>query len=100
MFFSSQTPKPETETPDVIQVSSAIYHLWCLPVTLGTSTVNCYLDSDAMVSVMRKDIYELLPANLCPLQPFPGVVNSISLRPTPVHGQCVLPYMMVPFTVP
>ena len=90
---ASQTPQPEPQSPpDVVQVSSAIYHLWYLPVTFGKSTVNCFLDSGAMVSVMRKDIYDLLPANKHPLLPFPGVVKGISASPTHVHGQCVMPY--------
>ena len=88
------TPPNETDKPAVIQVSSSIYHLWCLPVVLNGTTVNCYLDSGAMVSVMRKDIYDLLSADEYPLMTFPGVVRGISSKPTKVYGQCLIPYLI------
>ena len=63
-----------------------------MPVVFNGTTVNCFLDSGAMVTVMRKDIYDLLPAIDYPLATFPGVVRGISSSPTKVYGQCLIPY--------
>ena len=80
------------DPPAVVQVSSSIYHLWCLPVVFNGETVNYFLDSGAMVTVMRKDVYDLLSADDYPLTTFPGVVRGISSSPTKVYGQCLIPY--------
>ena len=89
---TKSTASNQTVTPESIQICSTIYHLWQMPVRFGSNTFNCYLDSGAMMCVMRKDTYDMLDAKANPLEPFPGNVYGISNKAQKVYGQGNLPY--------
>ena len=98
----SSTPEKaysgDMDEPPVIQIGSAIHHLWCLPVAIGKSTVMAYVDSGAMSCLMQKDIFDLFPKGTIQLERFPGRVQGISGKPTKVYGMANIPYTVDGYT--
>ena len=82
----------DEEEVQVIQIGSAIHHLWCLPIAIGKSRIMAYVDSGAMSSLMKKSVFDLFPLGTIELKPFQGVVQGISGKPTKVYGTAKIPY--------
>ena len=101
--IDEKPPTKPTETCSIedcpiIQVGSAIHHLWCLPISIGHSKVMAYVDSGAMSCLMQKAVYDLYPKGSIKLNMFPGTVQGISGKPTKVYGIADIPFVVDGYT--